>query len=241
MNDRVIAVSEGVRRSIAHRRGAATQVLIHGIDVERAKASTVDRTEVREQLGVGSGDVLVGTVANLRPSKAYPVLLRATRLMLDRDLPIRVIAAGVGPEEGALRVLHDQLGLRDRFTFLGYQDDIPRLLAALDIFVLASDGEALSIALMEAEGAGLPIVATKAGGVPEIVEDGKEGILVPPGQVGPLADAIESLVRDRAKRSSLADASRSRGERHDIATAVSELERTYLELAAARPAPTVTA
>lgn len=234
LNDATMAVSMSVRDSITHRMSDSTQVVIHGIEGAEFEVDAGQRAAVREELGVGGDDILVGTVANLRPSKAYPVLLRAARRALDRDQRVRFVAAGVGPMAGVLEKLHGDLCLGDRFSFLGFRDDVGHLLGAMDIFVLASNGEALGIAILEAMAAGLPVVATRAGGVPEIVTDGVQGLLVPANDHEALADAIMFLVSNPDRRVRMGSAARERGASLDVVSAVTIIESCYRELTARR-------
>ena len=142
------------------------------------------RARVRSELGVDDDELLFMTVANLRPEKGYDVLLEAAKAIADCDLPIRIAAVGRGPLSAALRARHLDLGLGDRFQFLGQRDDVLQLLAGADAFVLASHHEGLPVALMEATSVGLPIVASRVGGIPQVLEDEVDALLVPPGDPG---------------------------------------------------------
>jgi glycosyltransferase involved in cell wall biosynthesis len=141
---------------------------------------------------------LVGTVANLRRSKGYEYFIRAARILSDSLPGARFLAIGE-IDETLGRPLRDAvraLGLEDRFFFLGFRPDIPSLLAELDVFVLASTDEGLSIATMEAMAARRPVVVTKSGGPQEIVEDGKTGLLVPPADAGAMAAKVLQVLND---------------------------------------------
>src|SRR5690606_35090833 len=117
------------------------------LDALRAAA---DRDGVRRELGVPDHEVLVGTVANLRPQKGYPDLLRAAATVLDQAADVAFVAVGRGPQENELAALHRSLGLGDRFTLLGYRADAARLMSGFDVFCMASHHEGLPVALMEA-------------------------------------------------------------------------------------------
>jgi glycosyltransferase involved in cell wall biosynthesis len=232
LDDVHVAVSEEVGSSIRPRRAAAgTEVLVHGIDRRALVRARARREEVRGQLGVPPDHVLVGTVANYRAQKAYPDLLAAARTVLDRCPEARFVAVGQGPQRAEVHELHDRLRLDDRFTLLGYRADPEVVLAACDVFVLASHFEGYPIALMEALGIGLPVVATSVGGVVDAVRDGVEGLLVPPGRPAALAEALGTLVGDEALRARCAAAALERGERYDIVGAVRRTESIYLQLA----------
>jgi glycosyltransferase involved in cell wall biosynthesis len=166
-------------------------------------------------------------VANFRAQTAYPVLLAAGRSAAGRAPHLRVVAVGQGPLESEIRAEHLRLGLGDRFRFLGYRDDALRVLAACDIFTLASHYEGYPVALMEALAVGLPVVATEVGGVPDAVRQGVEGIVVPPGRPELLAGALAELANDPERRRQLADAAMRRGREFDIVSAVRAIEATY--------------
>jgi glycosyltransferase involved in cell wall biosynthesis len=126
-----------------------------------------------------------------------------------------------------MRALHARLGLGDRVLLLGRRDDAVRVLAACDVFTMASDNEGLPVALMEALALGLPVASTAVGGIPEAVTDGVEGLLVPPKDPEALTDAIARLTGDDELRAAMAAAARRAGERFDIRTAVTRIEQVY--------------
>ena len=227
LDDAHLAVSEQVRASVRPTWSVArTEVVVHGTDLESLRRARDDREEARRALGVDS-EVLIGTVANYRKQKAYPELLAAARIVLDASPRARFVAVGQGPLEAEILALHDELALGDRFMLLGYREHPEIVLAACDIFVLASYFEGYPIALMEALGIGLPVVATAVGGVTDAVRDGVEGLLVPPGRPGELAEALLALVSDEPRRIEFAAAARARGARFDIAHAVHRTEQIY--------------
>jgi glycosyltransferase involved in cell wall biosynthesis len=133
--------------------------------------------------------------ARLDPLKGHEILFEAVR-SLER---VQVILAGDGQERTRLERLADELGLSARVTFLGFRDDMPRLLACADVVVLPSLREGLPLALLEAMATGKPVVATAIGGTDEAVEDGITGFLVPPGDAGALAAAVERALDDPAE------------------------------------------
>jgi glycosyltransferase involved in cell wall biosynthesis len=227
LNDANVAVSRAVRDSIPSRRAERVEVIIHGIDVEAVRTVRRFRREERDRLGLEQDDILVGTVAHFRPQKAYPDLLQAARLVVDAGLPVTFIAVGRGPQEKEIRRIHEALGLGDRFRFAGFRSDATRLLAACDVFALASLFEGLPLALMEALALGVPVVATAVGGTPEGIDDGVEGFLVPPSRPVLLAEALVGLARDEALRSRMAAAAIERSPEFDIRTAARRIEAIY--------------
>jgi glycosyltransferase involved in cell wall biosynthesis len=153
-------------------------------------------------------------VARLDPVKRLDVLLEALALCATAgDLwshDVSTVIVGYGPEEDRLRALAHELGLDRRVRFVGHQRDVWPWLAALDVFVLSSDWEGMSNALLEAMVARLPVVATATGGTLDVVVDGKTGFLVPPGDPAALARALGKLVSDRDLRDEMGQAGRQR-------------------------------
>lgn len=234
LDDATVAVSEDVRASMGRHR-EHVEVIVHGIDTRGVRRHLAERDAVRAELGVGEGELLAVTVANLRATKGYPDLLAAARLVADRGAPIRFVAAGQGQLEDELRTRVEELGLGERFRLLGYVPDAPRLVAGADLFVLASEHEGLPLGVMEALALGVPVVATRVGGVPELVESGVSGVLVEPGDPAALAAAILTLTDD-ATRARLAAGAAARGARVDGRSAVARLDRLYTDLAGDRAA-----
>ena len=233
-NDATIAVSEDVRSSVTARRRAQVRTLVHGVDVDWVRAQRRHRASVRAELGAGDADVLVGIVANLRPEKGYPDLLRAAADLAAAGVRIRFVALGQGRLAGELHRLHAHLGLGHSFCFLGYRRDAVRVMSGVDVFTLCSHREGLPVALMEALAIGLPVVCTAVGGIPEAVTDGVEGLLVPPGQPDRLAAALARVATDPELRARLAEAAAERGASFDIRRAARALEETYRDVSGVR-------
>ena len=225
------AVSDQVRQTVWPSRRDGYEVLIHGIDPGSVRPGPLARDRLRSDLGVADDEVLSLTVANLRRNKDYPTLLRAARVALDAEPGLRFAAVGQGPLAQEVAALHTTLGLGDRFLLLGFRRDVHDLMAAADVFTLASAHEGLPVAVMEAFAHGLPVVATAVGGLPQQVTDGVQGLLVPPGRPEALADALLTLARDPGLRARMGAAALSRAADYDIRRAVREQERVYAELA----------
>jgi glycosyltransferase involved in cell wall biosynthesis len=232
-NAAVIAVSGSVAESIApdrlpRRRGAdPLTVLHHGIDRDRVRTGVDDRPAVRAELGARTGEAVIGTVGNFTPKKDHRCLLEAHARLRDAGVSARLVLVGTGPLERELRLLADQLGHSDTVVFAGSRDDVPTLLTGFDVFAMSSRAEGLPLALMEAMASGLPSVVTPVGGIPEIVEDGVEGLVVPPGDPAMLAEALGLLARDPALRMRLGTAARARARSFDVAAAQRRIEEIY--------------
>jgi glycosyltransferase involved in cell wall biosynthesis len=230
LNDRAFAVSDDVRASVSSKFRDDVEVLVHGIDVERVLAHRDGRDDTRRELGVAPNELVAVTVANLREDKNYPGLLEAARLVVARGVPVRFVTAGQGQLVDEIAALHATSALGDRFALLGYRDDTTRLIAAADVFVLASHHEGLPVTVMESLTLGVPVVATAVGGLPEVVTDGDDGILVPPGDADALADAIARALEPTTHARLVAGASTA-GDRFSNVPAVARLEDTYRRLA----------
>jgi glycosyltransferase involved in cell wall biosynthesis len=233
----LIVVSQASRDALPELLKDRARVIVHGVDLSRSDALVARRNEIRREvraeLGIAEDETLVLTVANLRPEKGYDVLLDTAHLITTRGLPVRFAAVGWGPIEEQVKRRHHELALGDRFQFLGERHDVLRLLVASDLFVLASRQEGLPVVLMEATSVGLPIVATDVGGVPQVITDGVDGLIVPPGQPEQLADALERVCSDPALASRLGRAAKLRSAMFDVASASREIEGIYRQLAEA--------
>lgn len=180
-----------------------------------------DRAIVREELGMAEGEPLVLAVGNLYSVKGHAVLLRALgRLPPElRRRPWRVAIAGRGEEEARLRAIAEEEGLEDRVHLLGFRPDVPDLLAAADLFVMPSFSEGLPLALVEAMFAARPVVASRVGGIPEVVTGEGDAILVPPGDADALSVAVGGILECPERGRALGRAAR------EIARADFTLER----------------
>jgi glycosyltransferase involved in cell wall biosynthesis len=226
-----IAVSRAVRDSVIRRFRNHVEVVTQGVPIDDVRRHLDGRHEARRMLGVGDDEVLAGTVANLRRPKGYPILLRAAKEVLAKRLPVRFIAIGRGEEEAHLFRLRRQLGLGDRFRFLGYRDDAVHVLAGCDLFVLPSLYEGVPVAVLEALAMGLPVVSTPVGTVPDVISDGVEGCLVPRGDPAALASAIEEVAGNPTRRRQMADAAFRKGTDLDVRRTTRRVEEIYWEVA----------
>ncbi len=235
--DRLLTVSESVRQELL-RLGIGTpervQVIPLGLDLDGFLQCATLRGQLRAQLGIGDAP-LVGIIARLVPIKRHEDFLAAARDVALRLPDCRFLVVG----DGELRVgLEDRaraLGLDGRIYFLGWRGDLPGLYADLDLVALTSANEGLPVSLIEAMAAGLPVVATRVGGVPDLVEDGVTGLLVPPKDPGALAEAMVRLLSDPNRRQAMGDAGRERVDpAYSAERLLRDVGRLYTELLAAR-------
>jgi glycosyltransferase involved in cell wall biosynthesis len=231
--DAFIAVSRDDRRKMIDiERVPAERVrfIPNGI----ASRAPMPGHDLRKELGLGPGP-LIGAVGTLRAQKAYDVLIRAIASMRPKHPDLHLVIAGGGPERERLERLIGELGLTDVVILLGRRLDVPNLLAGLDVAVCASAFEGSPLAVMEYMDAGLPIVATSVGGVPDLIDDGIHGLLVAPGDPEGLARALDQLVCDRERARALGARARERRTREfSLDVMVENIEALYTELLAVR-------
>jgi len=189
-----------------------------------------DGDRIREELGL-AGKTIAGSIGHLRPEKAFEVLVEAAGLLAEEHPELRVVIAGEGPERAGLEELAGRLGIADRVLLIGARSDVGDLLAAFDIAVCCSDFEGGPLSVMEYMEAGLPVVATRVGGLPEMVQENRTGLLVPPRDPAALASALGDVISDRGEAERLGDAGRGLwAERYDIRVWIGRLEALYERL-----------
>lgn len=219
--DAYIAISEGVRRVL--REGgipdARVRVVMSGIDLAKFDGLR-PRDAVRAELGLGPNTLAVGNVAALAPHKAQNDLLRAAASVLAARDDVRFFVVGEGALRPELEALAAGLGIADRVVFTGFRQDALDLLRAFDLFVMSSYLEGLGTSIMDAQALGVPVVATRTGGIPELVEDGVTGLLAAPRNPEALAGAILRMLGDGRLRSACADTARVQSSRYDYRTMV---------------------
>jgi glycosyltransferase involved in cell wall biosynthesis len=170
------------------------------------------------------------TVANLRPEKAHDVLFEAAVLVLRRCPDAQFVIAGDGPRRQELERLAQSRGIAPRVQFIGHVDEVPALLASSDLFVLPSRSEAFPNSVLEAMATGLPIVATRVGGIVELVENQRTGVLVPPDDARALGHAMLDLIQWRSHAVRLGRAARAEVEaRYSWERMISAFEHLYIE------------
>jgi glycosyltransferase involved in cell wall biosynthesis len=170
--------------------------IYNGIQPEYFRDLEITREGVRGALGVKSGEYMVLAAGNLAEVKGYKYLISAIYDLVEKGIPIKCFIAGQGELKEELEKQIMSLELDRNVKLLGYRDDIPSLLTAADIFCMPSLNEALGYSLLEAMAAGIPVIASNVGGIPEALTDGKEGLLVPSGDVRELSLAIQKLISD---------------------------------------------
>jgi glycosyltransferase involved in cell wall biosynthesis len=190
----------------------------------------LERRAARQAIGAAEGEFVVGTIAALAERKNLAVLVDAASLC-KASARLRFIVVGGGPDEQALRASMRDQGIEDRMTLLGEREEAWKLLPGFDLFVLTSRSEGLPNALMEAMAVGLPCVSTDVGGCRELIENGKTGYLVAPGDARAVADRILELSGDAGLRASMGQAGRRRiADGYSVERLATDVEQVLLRL-----------
>ncbi len=206
-------------------------VIHSGIPLDKFETAG-QKPELRTELGIPPDHFVVGTVAALAGHKDYPNLLRAARQVILQTDRITFCAVGDGPEADSVHRLAQSLQFGKRFVFTGFREDVGSLLKSFDLFVLASKKEGLGTSVLDALLVGLPVVATRAGGIPEMITDGQNGLLVPVRDPVSLAEAILRLCADAEMRNQMADQAVRSVRRFDIRETIRETLTLYRQMLA---------
>jgi glycosyltransferase involved in cell wall biosynthesis len=234
---RYVGISEFVRRRLKithHVSGAKTETIYNGVNVKRFKPR--DRADARRMLGIPQQRKVLLSVAMLIPEKGVQYLIDAAALLVNdfRETEMLVLLAGEGWCQSDLEQRAEKLGIADRIQFLGRRSDVETLTAAADIVVVPSVWqEGFGLIIAEAMASGRPVVATDVGGISELIDDGKNGLLVKPEDSRALAGAINSLLKDEPKCRLLADAALIRTHKQfSLSQQVARLVRLYGDILA---------
>jgi len=202
-------------------------------------ARTLSREEAKRRLGIPADRIVLGAMGRLAEEKGFDLLIRAADRLLEAGCDLTLLIAGEGPSRPALQGLIDELGRGERIRLLGFQQEIIPLYEAMDLFVLSSLREGLPNVVLEAMALEVPVLATRIAGIPRLIEDGKNGLLVDPGAVEPLGDAIACLVRDRDLRIALGKAGRATVEgRYSFQNRMNKFQKLYDDLLGETKVPT---
>lgn len=223
-----VAVSEETaafarkRREMDERR---LLVIPNGIELGRFHPAPAGRERIRRELAIDAGAWVIGTVGRIAPEKNHALLVRAVAPLLGPGT--RLVIAGDGPLLPAVTALVGELGVAPFVQLLGARRDVPDILNALDTFVLSSDTEGLPLVVLEAMATGLPVISTRVGGVPNVLDEAQTGLLVPPGDEQALRDRVARLRVNPAENRAIGDRARTAAiERFSAA----RMQRDYLAL-----------
>jgi len=202
--------------------------IFSGIDVEAFRDRNPN-PEFRKRFGLEPGDIVIGIVSKLWEGKGHSVLIEAAAHLLDKGYRIKLLIIGEGVLEKALRDQATALGIEDSVIFTGFLLDVPEVTAILDISVLPSFFEGMGRVVLEAMAAGKPVIASRVGGLPELVEDQVTGYLIPPGDISALEEKLEILISDSELRSTMGKSGTFRvGEEHSAQKMVELIHEVYL-------------
>ena len=230
---RFIAISDFIRDGLIRSgvNAGRISVVYNGVDGDRFLADPLARIAWRRNHGVGANDVIISTACRLVPFKNVKTIVQAFGELVKRGVPARLFVAGTGPLESDLKALTRELGLADRIHWLGHLENPLPLFQGSDIFTLASVGEAFGFVLAEAMACGIPSVGSRCGGIGEVVEEGRTGLLATPEDPRSFADAYERLARDSSLRQAMGEEGVDRARRlFSVDRAVEETLAVYEEL-----------
>jgi len=241
--DFVIAISEVIRRNVVRTHPIAENkvgVIPNGVDLSGFNSATKNRREIRRSFGIPENATVVGMAGRLSWWKGYREFIQTAEFLVRNRHDVWFLAVGgatLGEEAEAETVLRfaRSLDVKDRLVFTGFRNDMADLYSAMDLFVYPAYAEAFGLVLIEAMAAGLPVVSTDCDGVPEIVQNGVTGMLVPARDAQSLIRAVDDLLAHPRRMRAFGQAGKKRTERvYDFETVVSRIERLYERLMADR-------
>jgi glycosyltransferase involved in cell wall biosynthesis len=240
---RLVAVSPEVRDDLVGLGVASPEkfsVIRLGINLDERITSGGDTSELRQLFGVSADEFVVGWIGRMTRIKRVPDVLLAFGNLLDRGVDARLCLVGDGPDRDEIEQRAHDLGISRKTLFIGYQRDVAPYYTLFDALVLPSANEGTPVVAIESLAAGRPVVATRVGGVPDVVEDGADGLLLDVGDVKGIADALERLARDPALRRRFGEYGRGRTiERYRVQRLVDDIDNLYRQLLSEQglPAP----
>jgi glycosyltransferase involved in cell wall biosynthesis len=236
VGDAVVALSPSQAEELAERwhiGRAPLPVVPMGIELGPLLSADAERGALRRELAVPGGVPVIAFVGRLIAIKGLSTLLQSLAGLRREGIAFRLVVAGDGDRRASLEREARGAGLGSWAHFLGWRRDLPRLYADADVVALPSRREGVPVSVMEAMAAGRPVVAAHVGGVPDLVEDGRTGCLVPPGDPIALARAVRDLLADPARRRAMGDAARATArERFDVERSAGALDAFYRGLLA---------
>lgn len=234
LSTRLITISPRLREEIAEFGVASAEkieVIPLGFDLEPFANQARGTGEFRRSIGISEKAKIIGAVGRLVPIKNIPLLLEAVALASREHLDLHLALVGGGELRSELEERARALGIAERTIFVGWRRDLPNVYADLDAVVISSDNEGTPASLIEAMATGCPVVATRVGGVPDLIAEGETGRLTPPGDPEALAAALLALFREREQTTRMAALARQRVlDRHQASRLIGDIDRLYLQL-----------
>ena len=225
--DSVIALTEDMKRKIQEIWGIKTEVIPNGIVVERFKG--LSKEDGRLKFGFEKEEKIIIFVGTLKKVKGIKYLIEAMNIVVENNPEAKLILIGDGEEKEELKKIVQELNLGEKVTFLGrkFNEEIPGYMVASDVFVLPSLSEGFPVTILEAMAAGLPIIATKVGGVPEIIKENDNGFLVEPQNSLQIAEKILLLFQNENLRQKISQNNQEKAKNYSWSEVVKNLEKVY--------------
>lgn len=233
MSHKLIAVSKYLKDRLIDDGLPDNKIISipNGIDVERYDTTQYDLAGSKQGLGLDDDELVVGTAGRLHSRKNVQLLLRAGRALLDQGIKVRLLIIGDGPLKPALEKLASDLGITENVLFTGWRSDPNPFVAMMDVFVMCSHADTTPMVLLEALALKRPVVCTAVGGIPEIIEDGKQGVLIRDDDLSGLTDSLRFLLHHPETAQKLGYAGRELiEERYCDEVMVKETRKVYMEL-----------
>ena len=208
--DKIIYVTESLRKTFIDAKISSENdsvAIYSGIDVEKFRIN-INVAEKKKELGLNNNEFVVGIISRLEQGKGNELVIESIPKIIQEVANIKFVFVGKGELKDDLIKLADSCGVEDQVVFLGLREDVPELLQVFDIVCLASLYEGMGMVLLEAQAAGRPVVATKIGGIIDIVNENKSGFLVPSKDTDALAEAIKKIAQDSHLKSQMSQEAR---------------------------------
>jgi glycosyltransferase involved in cell wall biosynthesis len=236
LNQKIVAISSDAAEQMLKCNKInkdKVSIIPNGTDLKTfdIKVSDEEKLSIKKSLGLNHDTLILGNIGRLAKEKDQGSLIKAVKKMVSKKNKIELIMVGDGPLKKELMELAKELNVLESVKFLGYRNDIAKLLSIIDVFVLSSFTEGISLTLLEAMAAGKPIVATKVGGNPEVVDDGVTGILVPCGFPERIESAVMRFYANRSLIAQFGEAGRKRAyEFFSLENMTNQYEKLYNEI-----------
>lgn len=238
LSDRLVAVSEHVKQDLVRygvARAEKIAVVPLGFELQPFLEARVWKGHFRRELGLGESARLVGIVGRIFPIKNHRLFLEAAARLARQDPLVHFVVVGDGILRPEMEQFAAEIGIRDRVHFTGWRRDLPRIYADLDVLVISSNNEGTPVSAIEAMAAGVPVVATRVGGLPDVVQEGVTGYLVPPRDPDALAGAIAAVLQDPERAARMGEAGRAVAqERYSLERLVADMDALYQQLLRAK-------
>jgi glycosyltransferase involved in cell wall biosynthesis len=229
--DHYVAISYGVQEILIAGgvRESRIDVVQSGVDLGKV-GQPYDGSRIRREFSLQEDDIVVGNIAAMVPNKAQGDFIKAAKVVAGKFLQSKFVITGEGRLYASLQALCRDLGLQSRVIFTGFRKDPLAILSVLDCFVMSSLHEGLCTSIMDAQAMRIPVVATRTGGIPELIEDGVTGMLVPPGRPAELANAIIRMLSDEGLRARCIDNAKKQSRNYDFSLMAGKTGEVYRKL-----------